>query len=91
MALGADGTNVRGLVLRQVAVLAVIGGVIGLGLGLGIGAGAEAEGQLFEVTGSDPVVFASAFALLGLVALAAGIIPAYRASRVEPMKALRWE
>lgn len=91
MALGADGTNVRGLVLRQVAILAVIGGAIGLALGLGIGAGAEAGGQLFEVTGSDPVVFASAFVVLGLVALAAGIVPAYRASRVEPMKALRWE
>lgn len=89
MALGADGGNVRRLVLRQVGILAAIGGAIGLALGLAIGRGAES--QLFEVTGQDPVVFASAFVLLGLVALAAGVIPAQRASRVEPMKALRWE
>jgi len=89
MALGADGANVRWLVLRQVGVMAAIGGVIGLALAIWIGR--EAESQLFEVKGSDPVVFAAAFVLLGVVALAAGIIPAQRASKVNPMRALRWE
>jgi len=89
MALGADGANVRSLVLRQVGVMAAIGGVIGLALALWIGR--EAESQLFEVKGSDPVVFAAAFVVLGVVALAAGIIPAQRASKVNPMRALRWE
>jgi predicted permease len=89
MALGADGANVRRLVLRQVGVMAAIGGVIGLVLAIWIGG--QAESQLFEVKGSDPVVFAAAFVLLAVVALAAGIIPAQRASKVNPMRALRWE
>jgi len=89
MALGADGANVRGLVLKQVGVMAVIGGVIGLTMAWGIGGAAES--QLFEMKGHDPVVFAASLATLGLVALAAGFVPALRASRVNPMKALRWE
>lgn len=89
MALGADGANVRRLVLRQVGVMAAIGGAIGLALAIWIGR--QAESQLFEVKGSDPVVFAAAFVLLAVVALAAGIIPAQRASKVNPMRALRWE
>jgi predicted permease len=89
MALGADGANVRRLVLRQVGVMAAIGGVIGLALAIWIGR--QAESQLYEVKGSDPIVFAAAFVLLGVVALAAGIIPAQRASKVNPMRALRWE
>jgi predicted permease len=91
MALGADGANVRRLVLRQVGLLAIVGGVIGLALGIAIGRIAEKEEQLFEVSGTDPVVFASALALLGLVAMLAGLIPAQRASKVNPMRALRWE
>ena len=89
MALGADGANVRRLVLRQVGAMAAIGGTLGLGMAIWIGR--EAESQLFEVKSSDPIVFAAAFVLLGVVALAAGIIPAQRASKVNPMRALRWE
>ena len=89
MALGADGANVRWLVLRQVGLMALIGGVVGLGLAWAIGGAAES--QLFEMQGRDPVVFIAAFVALGLVALTAGLVPALRASRVNPMKALRWE
>jgi predicted permease len=89
MALGADGANVRRLVLKQVGVMAAIGGVAGLGMAWFIGGAAES--QLFEMQGRDPVVFAAAFVVLGLVALTAGFVPALRASRVNPMKALRWE
>jgi predicted permease len=91
MALGADARNVRGLVLRQVAILAVLGGAIGLSLAWAIGGAAESNEQLFGMKGHDPVIFAAAFVVLGLVALGAGYLPARRASRVDPMTALRWE
>lgn len=89
MALGADGANVRRLVLKQVGLMALIGGLVGFGLAWAIGGAAES--QLFEMQGRDPVVFTAAFLVLGLVALTAGFVPALRASRVNPMKALRWE
>jgi ABC-type antimicrobial peptide transport system permease subunit len=53
--------------------------------------GGFAESQLFEMKGRDPVVFGVALVVLGLVALTAGFVPALRASRVNPMTALRWE
>ena len=89
MALGADGANVRRLVLKQVGLMALIGGLVGFGLAWGIGGAASS--QLFEMQGRDPVVFIAAFVVLGLVALTAGFVPALRASRVNPMNALRWE
>lgn len=89
MALGADGPSLRGLVLRQVGLMALIGGVLGLVMAYYIGQAAES--QLFEVAGHDPIVFASAFIVLGIVALGAGFVPALRASRIDPMRALRWE
>ena len=49
------------------------------------------ESLLFEIKGHDPLVFALAVVVLGMVAFAAGYIPAYRASRVHPMQALRYE
>lgn len=91
MALGADARKVRGLVLRQVAILAIVGGAIGLALAWVLGSAAESNEQLFGLKGHDPVVFTAAFVVLGLVALGAGYLPARRASRVDPMTALRWE
>ncbi len=91
MALGADGRNVRGLVLKQVAFLAVSGGLVGLAMAWAIGGVAESSEQLFGMKGHDPLVFTAAFLVLGLVALGAGYVPARRASRVDPMTALRWE
>lgn len=91
MALGAQGSNVKGLVLKQVAILALVGGTIGLAMAWAIGGIAESEEQLFGMKGHDPVVFTAAFVVLSLVALGAGYIPARRASRVDPMRALRWE
>jgi len=91
MALGADGRNLRGLVLKQVAVLAIVGGVVGLAMAWAIGGLAESSEQLFGMKGHDPVVLGTAFVVLGLVALGAGYLPARRASKVDPMTALRWE
>ena len=89
MALGADGPRVRGMVLRQVALITVVGGAIGLAGA--IAAGRAAESLLFEMKGNDPVVFASAAGLLVVVAFLAGFLPAQKAARIDPMIALRYE
>jgi predicted permease len=89
MALGADGRRVRGLVMRQVGIMAVVGGLVGLAAAVAIG---QAAGSLlFEITGYDPVVLGASTAVLALVTLAAGYLPALRASRIDPMRALRYE
>ena len=89
MALGAAPSRVRAMVLRQVGVMVLVGGVIGLAAAIGLGR--LAQSLLFELQGSDPVVLAAAAVSLSLVALAAGFIPAHRASQVDPMSALRYE
>ena len=89
MALGADGAAVRSLVMKQVAKMAIIGGVIGLIVAVGVGR--LAQSLLFEMEGHDPVVLSAATFTLALVALGAGFIPALRASKVDPMDALRYE
>ncbi|MGE3618344.1 MAG: ABC transporter permease, partial [Gemmatimonadales bacterium] len=89
MVLGADAGKVRGLVLRQVGRMTVVGGTVGLLAAVAIGR--QAESVLFEVKGFDPIALSAAAILLGFVALAAGYIPARRASRVHPMQALRYE
>ncbi len=89
MALGAAPSRVRAMVMRQVALMIAVGGAIGLVAAAGLGR--LAQSLLFEMTGSDPIVLAGAALSLTLVALAAGFIPAYRASQVEPMRALRYE
>ena len=87
MALGADGPRVRGMVLRQVAVLAAIGAVLGTVGALGLGK--LAGSMLYGLEGDDPAVFAAATTLLLVVVFFAGAVPASRASRVDPMRALR--
>jgi ABC-type antimicrobial peptide transport system permease subunit len=89
MALGADAANVRRLVLGQVGVMSCVGAVIGVVSALALGHAAES--LLFQMSGRDPVVFAAATMVLIGVALFAGLIPAQRAARVDPMTALRYE
>jgi predicted permease len=89
MALGADGARVRRLVLRQVALMTAIGGLAGVAAALALGR--KARELLYEMQPTDPIVIAASIVVLTLVALAAGYIPALRASRVEPMSALRYE
>ncbi len=89
MALGADAARVRGLVLRQVAVMTAIGGTIGVAAALGLGKAARA--LLYGLEGHDAMVFATAVLLLACVALAAGFFPARRAAQVNPMQALRYD
>ena len=62
-----------------------------LGLAGAIGLGRVAQSMLYQMRGSDPVVMAASVVVLALVAMAAGYVPARRASRVDPMQALRYE
>ncbi len=89
MALGAAPSTVRGMVLKQVAAMTIVGGAIGLGSAIGLGK--LAESLLFQLKGWDPIVLTASAGVLTIVALGAGFIPAHRASQVEPMRALRYE
>ena len=77
------------MVLRQVAVMTLIGGAIGLAVAVAAGRGAES--LLYQLKGWDPIVLAASAIALALVALGAGLVPAHRASRLDPMRALRYE
>jgi macrolide transport system ATP-binding/permease protein len=89
MALGAQQGNVRGLILRQGMTLALIGSAIGLAIAFA--ATRLLKSILYGVSASDPMTFVGVSFLLGTIALLACWIPARRASRVDPMIALRAE
>ena len=89
MALGAAPGRVRTMVLRQVAWMTLVGGIVGLAGAVGVGY--SAGSILFEMKPWDPVVLAVSAVLLTLVAISAGFIPARRASLIDPMTALRYE
>jgi predicted permease len=87
MALGADRGRVLRMVLWQGARLAGIGAVIGLVLSLGVTH--LTASLLFGVSPLDPLTYAATLALLGLVTLAATLVPARRAATTDPLQALR--
>ena len=89
IALGADRRNVLGLVMREVAGLAAIG--LAIAAPVSVLLGRLVESQLYGIKGADPLVVAGAAILLAAIALVSGYIPAWRASRVDPVVALRWE
>jgi len=89
MAVGA----VPGAVLRMVLLEACRMAAIGIAIGLAAAwmLSRYVESQLFGVKASDPAVFAGAALLLGAVALSAAFVPGHRASRINPMSALKYE
>lgn len=89
MALGAQRSGVIGLILREVVLLIAIGVVIGIGLTL---AGSKASSSLlFGLKPRDPLTLVLAIAILAAIGFGASFIPAQRATRVDPMVALRDE
>jgi predicted permease len=89
LALGADGASVKNMVVRQGMIVATIGIVIGLGAAFGLAR--LMQTMLFGVTTRDPWVFAGVPVLLTAIAFVAVWLPASRASRVDPVVALRYE
>jgi len=89
MALGADRRRVIRLVLGEMLALFVFG--VAAGVFTGTAAGRYVESQLFGVHANDPAVFAFSAAALLAAALAAGFVPAWRAARIDPIRALRYE
>jgi putative ABC transport system permease protein len=89
MALGASTAKVLVLVLRQGLGLAAIG--LAIGLAGAVAASRLLSKMLFEVKPGDPMTYAGVIVLLGAVALAASYIPARRATKVDPLIALRQE
>src|SRR5262249_23937061 len=89
VALGADRWRVRWMVLGQVAWMTVIGGITGLAVALALGR--FGESLLLQLNARDPFVLGLSVFVIVVVAFAASFIPAHRASRLDPLNALRYE
>jgi putative ABC transport system permease protein len=89
VAVGAHSGDILKLVVGQAMILALIG--ITLGLLASIGLTRLMESLLYGVSATDPLTFVAISAVLAGVALTASLIPALRATRVDPMIALRYE
>ena len=89
LSLGADAGTVRRMVVRQGMQLALVGVVVGLAASWGLAR--LMTSFLFEVSARDPLVFAGVPIVLTIVAFFAVWLPALRASRIDPMVALRYE
>jgi predicted permease len=89
LALGAQPGLVIWLVMKEVLLLLSIGLAVGLPAALGLGR--YVSSQLYRIEGHDPGVAVATMVLLGIVSAAAGLIPAHRASRIDPILALRHE
>ena len=89
LALGAEPSGVLWIVMREVLILLVIG--LAIGIPTAIGLGRYVSSQLYGIQPNDPFIAVSTVILLAVVSAAAGMIPATRASRIDPILALRYE
>jgi predicted permease len=89
LALGAQPASVIWLVMREVVLLLVVG--LGVGIPAALGLGRYVASQLYGIQAHDPAITGLTVALLTVVAAAAGFVPALRASRIDPILALRYE
>jgi len=89
MALGAERSHVRWLVMREIVLLVGVG--IAIGVPVTMAGSRLVSNMLFGLRGNDPVSLVASVGILLLVAVMAGYLPARRASRVDPMEALRYE
>jgi putative ABC transport system permease protein len=89
MALGASRRQVARMVLRQGMVLALVG--IGAGLGAAVVLSRFVSSLVYDISPSDPITYLAIAAILLAVALVAALVPARRATRLDPMAALRYE
>ena len=89
MALGAERWQILRMVLREALSLALLG--VAIGIPAALAAGRLLSSMLYGLKASDPFTIAAATAVLLAVAGLAAFLPAYRASRVDPMVALRYE
>jgi ABC-type antimicrobial peptide transport system permease subunit len=87
LALGAQRGLVIWLVMREVLLLLAIG--LAVGIPAAIGLGRYVAAQLYGIQAHDPAIAGSTVVLLTVVSAAAGLIPAQRASRIDPILALR--
>jgi predicted lysophospholipase L1 biosynthesis ABC-type transport system permease subunit len=89
LALGAEPKGVVWIVMREVLILLTIG--LAVGIPVAIGLGRYVSSQLYGIQPNDPFIAVSTVVLLAVVSVAAGLIPAGRASRIDPVLALRYE
>jgi ABC-type antimicrobial peptide transport system permease subunit len=89
IALGAFPANVVRMVMREVSLLIALG--VGVGLAAAMATTRLVGALLFELSPTDPLTIALATLLMIVVAALAGYLPARRASRIDPMDALRYE
>jgi ABC-type antimicrobial peptide transport system permease subunit len=89
MALGARADQVLSMILREASWMALTGVLVGIGVALWLSR--FINSMLYGLTPADPLTLAGAGALLIAIALLAGLGPARRASRIDPIRALRHE
>ena len=89
MALGAAEGHVRGLIVKEVGLMVLAGALVGLPVAYGLAR--LSASLLYGVHAADPVAYLVGLGLIALIALAACLIPAHRATHVDPLVALRYE